>query len=181
MTAAIESNLRREARTQSRKRPLLGVRRRPGRLVLVLFRMPLRAYRHGRGSLLGHTFLLLGHVGRTTGRRYDTVAMVLSYRADVREAVICSAWGPNADWVRNLRARPALQVQIGSDSFVPEHRFMDEDEAIDVARAFRRRHPWRLRLVSTILGWGDLRSDAALRRFVSRHPFVALRPARSAS
>jgi hypothetical protein len=30
-----------------------------------------------------------------------------------REAVICSAWGQDADWIRNIRAHPALQVQIG--------------------------------------------------------------------
>ena len=30
-----------------------------------------------------------------------------------------------------------------------------------------------------ILGWGDLRVDAAVRGFVRTHPFVAFRPARA--
>ena len=38
-------------------------------------------------------------------------------------------------------------------------------------------HPRRLRLLSTILGWGDLRDDAAVRGFIHTHPFVAFRPA----
>ena len=37
--------------------------------------------------------------------------------------------------------------------------------------------PGRLRLISTILGWGDLRDDAAVRGFIRTHPFVAFRPA----
>jgi len=160
-----------------RDRPLLGFRGRPGRLALVVFRMPLRLYRHGRGWLLGQTFLELVHVGRTTGQPHATVAMVLSYDADREDAVICSAWGPDVDWVRNLRARPAIEVRIGRASFVPEHRFLTEDEAAAVAIDFRRRHPWRLRVLSTILGWGDLRDAAALRRLVQEHPFVSLRPA----
>ena len=34
-----------------------------------------------------------------------------------------------------------------------------------------------LRLLSAILGWGDLRDDDALRTFVREHPLVAFRPA----
>lgn len=110
-------------------RPLLGLRRRPGRLALALFRMPLNAYRHGAGVLLGRTFLQLTHVGRKTGLPHNAVAM--------------------------------------------------DDEAFDVAIRFRRQHPHRLRLISSILGWGDLRDDARVRRFVQTHPFVAFRPAAS--
>lgn len=58
-------------------------------------------------------------------------------------------------------------------------RFLSEDESAAVAVDFRRRHPGRLRLISLILGWGDLATDEALREFVRSRPFVALRPARS--
>jgi deazaflavin-dependent oxidoreductase (nitroreductase family) len=156
--------------------PLLGLRRRPGRLALVVFRLPLLMYRRGWGWLLGDTFLLLVHAGRTTGKRYSTVAMVLRYDARTREAVICSAWGQDADWIRNIQARPALQVQIGRDSFTPQQRFLSEDEGLAVLAGFRRRHRQRSRLIASVLGWGDLGSDAAARDFVSTRPFVSLRP-----
>jgi deazaflavin-dependent oxidoreductase (nitroreductase family) len=139
--------------------------------------MPRNAYRHGAGGLMGRTFLLLTHVGRRTGQTREVVAMVLHQDATTREAVICAAWGPDTDWVRNLRAGPAAKVQLGRESFTPEHRFLDDDEAFDVAAQFRREHPHRLRLLSLILGWGDLGDDAAVRRFVHTHPFVAFRPA----
>ena len=105
------------------------------------------------------------------------VAMVLRYDRQTEEAVICSGWGPDADWVRNIRVRPALRVQIGRESFTPQQRFLSEDESLAVVGGFGRRHPWRLRLVTSILGWGDLRSDAAAREFVSARPFVSFRPA----
>jgi deazaflavin-dependent oxidoreductase (nitroreductase family) len=158
-------------------RPLLGLRRQPGRLALAIFRMPLALYRIGLGWLLGHTFLLLTHSGRRTGRPHATAVMVLARSGSTGEAVVCSVWGPQTDWVRNIRAHPALLVQIGRDSFVPQQRFLDADEAFAVAVEFRRRHPWRLRLVSRVLGLGDLRSDAAVRELVATRPFVALRPA----
>lgn len=163
---------------QRRKgRPMLGLRRRPGRLALALFRLPLNAYRHEAGWLLGHTFLQFTHIGRKSGLPYDSVAMVMRYDHASQEAVICAAWGPETDWVRNLRSGQAMKVQIGRESFTPDHRFLTDDEAFEVAVQFRREHPRRLRLISTILGWGDLRDDPTVRQFIHSHPFIAFRPA----
>jgi deazaflavin-dependent oxidoreductase (nitroreductase family) len=158
------------------RRPLLGLRRKPGRLALVAFRMPLNAYRHDAGWVLGRTFLAFTHTGRKTGQSHDAVAMVLRYDEARREAVICAAWGPDTDWYRNLQARPAVKVQMGRESFPPTQRFLTDDEAFAVAVAFRHEHPHRLRLLSTILGWGDLRDDDNVCDFVRGHPFVAFRP-----
>jgi hypothetical protein len=105
--------------------------------------------------------------------------MALRYDPETHEAVVCSVWGQKADWIRNIRVRPALRVQIGRESFTPEQRFLSEEESFAVAVGFRRRHPWRLRLITRLLGWDDLRSDAALRDFVRSRPFVSFRPADS--
>jgi deazaflavin-dependent oxidoreductase (nitroreductase family) len=158
------------------RRPLLGLRADPGRLALAIFRSPLRRYQHGWGWMLGRTFLVLTHVGRKTGRPHDTAAMVLTYDPATRESVICSAWGPDTDWIRNIRVHPATQVRIGREAYTPEQRFLTDDEAFAVALKFRRDHPWRLRLLSAILGWGDLRVDDATRAFITTRPFVAFRP-----
>jgi deazaflavin-dependent oxidoreductase (nitroreductase family) len=158
-------------------RPLLGLRRTPGRLAAAFFRLPLKAYEHNAGPAVGRTFLAFTHVGRRTGRPHRTVAMVLRHDAATGEAVIVSAWGPQTDWYRNLRAHPAVQVQLGGRTFVPEQRFLGEEESFEAAVQFRREHPHRLRFFSSVLGWGDLRDDARLRGFVRGHPFVAFRPA----
>ena len=158
-------------------RPLLGVRRQPGGLALQVFRLPLPLYRRGWGWLLGHTFLLVTHLGRKTGKHRQTVTMALTYNPDTREAVVCSAWGQNTDWIRNIRAHPALQIQIGRQSYTPDQRFLSEDESVAVAVEFRQRHPSRLHLISAILGWGDLDADTAVREFVRSRPFVSFRPA----
>ena len=157
-------------------KPLLGLRGQPGRLALAVFRLPLGLYRRGGGWLLGQTFLVFAARRAHDGRRYETAAMVLTYERATGEAAICSAWGPNTDWIRNLRIAPAVEVRLGRQSFVPEQRFLTDDEAMAVASEFRRRHPHRLRLLSRVLGWGDLRSDAEIRDFVHTHPFVSFRP-----
>jgi deazaflavin-dependent oxidoreductase (nitroreductase family) len=120
------------------RKPLLGLRQRPGRIALWLMRLPQPLYHRGWGRLLGHTFLLIAHQGRKTGKRRETVAMALAYDPERREAVVCSAWGPNTDWMRNLRAHPAIEIQIGRETFVPTQRFLSEDEAVAVTIDFRK-------------------------------------------
>jgi hypothetical protein len=88
-----------------------------------------------------------------------------------------AAWGPDSDWVRNRRAGPAVIAQVGTTTFTPEHRFLTPRESYEIAVAFRREHPARLRLFSALLGWGNLWDDAALQSFVTTHPLIALRPA----
>jgi len=167
----------RHERTRVR-RPLLGLRRQPGRLALAVMRVPRPLYHRGWGWMVDHTFLLIAHQGRKTGKRRETVAMALAYDPGTRKAVVISAWGPNTEWIRNLRAHPALQIQIGHESYVPEQRFLSEDESVAVVDEFRRRHPWRVRLFAALLGWGSLSSDTAAREFVRGRPFVLFRPAR---
>ncbi len=169
MTAATHER-RRSARS------LLGLRRRPGRLALAAMRLPQSLYHRGWGWLLGHTFLLITHQGRKTGAQRETVAMALTYDPDTQESVVCSAWGPNTEWIRNLRAHPALEIQIGRESFSPVQRFLSEDEAVAAVGEFRRRHPWRLRVAAAILDWDDLGSEQGVRSFVRARPFVSFRP-----
>ena len=156
-------------------RPMLGLRRQPGRIALTFMRMPLRAYRHNAGWMLGETFVKFTHTGRRTGTAHDAVAMVVHLDPDTREVVFCAGW-PHTDWYRNLQAAPATSAQVGRDSFTPDQRFLTDEEAFDIVRAFRRDHPRRVKLISAILGWGSLDTDTSLRNFVGTHPFVALRP-----
>ena len=163
------------------RRPLLGLRRQPGRLALVAMRVPRPLYHRGWGWMLDHVFLLIAHRGRKTGMRRETVAMALAYDRDTREAVVFSAWGTNTEWIRNLRAHPALQIEIGREAYVPEQRFLSDDESVAVVREFQRRHPWRTRFFAAILGWGDLSSETAVTEFVRSRPFVSFRPTRAAA
>ena len=50
-----------------------------------------------------------------------------------------SAFGRNADWLRNIEATPRPEVVIGSQHFVAAHRFLDEEEAMRVLTGYERR------------------------------------------
>jgi deazaflavin-dependent oxidoreductase (nitroreductase family) len=122
-----------------------------------LFLAPVYLYSWNLGWLLGHRFLLLIHVGRRTGLRRHTVLEVMEYRKEGPEVVVMSAFGRNADWLRNIEATPALEVAIGSQHFVAARRFLDEEEAIGVITGYEWRNwfiaPIIRAVLSRLLGW----------------------------
>ncbi len=75
-----------------------------------LFRAPVYLFRWKCSWLFGHRFLLLIHTGRRTGLRRCTVLEVIEFRKNGPEAVVVSAFGRSADWLRNIEAIPGAEV-----------------------------------------------------------------------
>jgi len=123
--------------------------------------------------------LLLIHTGRRTGLRRYTVLEVMEYRREGPEAVVMSAFGRSADWLRNIEASPEAEVVIGSQRFIAAHRILYEPEAVSVVAGYERRNrliTLIIRIVlSRLLGWGYDGSEKARQRLVKQLPLVAFR------
>jgi deazaflavin-dependent oxidoreductase (nitroreductase family) len=79
----------------------------------LVFEAPVALYRLHLGWLLGNRFVLLMHTGRKAGRARFTVIEVVAYDRSIPEVVVIAAWGAHAQRVRNLKAAPAIGVQLG--------------------------------------------------------------------
>ena len=146
-----------------------------------LFRAPAYLYRWQCGRLLGHRFLLLVQVGRRTGLTRHTVLEILEYRADGPEVVVMSAFGPKADWLRNIEATPIAEVVVGTLHFTADFRVLGSEEAVQVIAGYERRNrlvaPAVRLVLSRLLGWRYHGSDSDHRRLVAQLPLIAFRPA----
>jgi deazaflavin-dependent oxidoreductase (nitroreductase family) len=146
-----------------------------------LFRVPVYLYGWNFGWLLGRRFLLLIHIGRRTGLRRRTVLEVMEYRQEGPEAVVMSAFGRNADWLRNVEAAPGPEVVIGSQRFVAAHRFLDQEEAMNAITGYEQRNwfiaPIIRAVMSRLVGWRYDSSQSARRRLAAQLPLIAFRPA----
>jgi len=145
-----------------------------------LFRAPIYLYRWRCGRLVGRRFLLLVHTGRRTGLRRETVLEVIEYRDNGPEVVVMSAFGPKADWLRNIQATPGAEVVIGSRRFAAAHRILGVDEAVRVVAGYEQRNrliaPIIRAVLSRFLGWRYVGSDLDRRWLVTHLPLVAFRP-----
>lgn len=133
-------------------------------------------YRLRLGRVLGHRFLVIVHRGRRSGRLYRTVLEVVRWDSERREALVASGWGAKANWYRNLRAAPAVEVMLADARFVPEQRFVERDERVEVLRGYRRAHPLAARILGRLL---HMRLDEdGIRNAAGRLPMVAFREPR---
>jgi deazaflavin-dependent oxidoreductase (nitroreductase family) len=124
--------------------------------------------------------MLLIHVGRRTGLRRETVLEVMEYRDEGPEVVVMSAFGPEADWLRNIQARSDPEVVIGSLRFTAAHRMLGAEEAVRVIAGYEQRNrliaPIIRAVLSRLLGWRYLGSEADRRWLVVHLPLIAFRP-----
>jgi deazaflavin-dependent oxidoreductase (nitroreductase family) len=152
-----------------------------GRSTRLLLRLPTHLYDWHLGWLLDGRFLRLTHLGRRSGRRYQTVLEVVGSDRETEQITVMSGFGPSANWFRNLQAAPAVEVAIGRRRYRrPQHRILEETEAARVLAEYERRN----RLIAPIVrlalgwlaGWPYDGSDAARARLVRQLPMVAFRP-----
>lgn len=118
-------------------------------------------YRWHLGWLFGHRIAVVTHVGRRSGKTYRTVLYVQHYDPQRRDVTVISVWG-ESDWLRNIRAAPALRVEIGRASYLPKHRFLTSAEIVDIERDFRRAHRLLARGQALLMRWPWPASDEQL-------------------
>jgi deazaflavin-dependent oxidoreductase (nitroreductase family) len=155
---------------------LRWLRSKPVGALRLAFRLPIYLYCLDLGRLLGHRFLLLVHQGRRSGLLRETVLEVLLYEPATKESVALSAWGERADWYRNVRATPALEVRTGGERYVPEQRFLAPQENYAVISDYGRRYPLAFRVFAKVFGYPLDGTEAARREFANSLRLVAFHP-----
>ncbi|HVU68847.1 MAG TPA: nitroreductase family deazaflavin-dependent oxidoreductase [Ktedonobacteraceae bacterium] len=154
----------------------LSVPSKPKGLLKWLFRLPRYLYRWHLGWLLGHRFLLLTHLGRKSGRSFQTVLEVVRYDPQTRECVIIAGYGAQSDWYRNLQAHPALAVQVGRQHYTPQQRMLSTDETEQLLAEYQRRYPRAFGTLMHLIGYTYDGTPQGLRTLSELLRGVSLRP-----
>jgi deazaflavin-dependent oxidoreductase (nitroreductase family) len=148
-------------------------RQRPTGLVKRLLHLPVWLYRARLGFLLGDRFLLVTHVGRSSGRHHQTPVEVVVHDRDAGEYLVCSGTGPQADWYRNLQVTPAPEVQVGTRRWCPHQRLLAADEAAEAFHRYERAHPATARRLLQSMGNAYDGTDAGRVAMMADMPMVA--------
>jgi len=149
---------------------------RPDGLLLIMFKAPVLIYRMGLGRVFGRRFLLLEHEGRRSHVLRKTVLEVIRFDRETGESLVISAYGERADWYRNIQKKPAVKVCTGGKCFVPQQRFLSEEEAREVFLEYEGKSGPYLRKLLKLLGIEYDGSDRARQQLLSFMRMVAFRP-----
>jgi len=133
-------------------------------------------YQAHLGAVLGHRFVLINHVGRTTGRPRQVVVEVVARDAATGVVTVASGFGPKSDWYRNLLAHPEVTIQTGARSRDVHAVVLTEVEAADAMAGYARRRPRAARALSRFMGFGVDGSEADYRAVGRQVPMVRFEP-----
>jgi deazaflavin-dependent oxidoreductase (nitroreductase family) len=160
----------------SRGSSLRWFKAKPSGILRLALRLPIYLYRLNLGGLFGHRGLLLIHRGRRSGLLRETVLEVVRYTPATKESVVLSGWGERADWYRNIKVSPAMEVRTGTERYVPKQRFLAPEENHAIIADYERRHPLAFRIFARAFGYPVDETDAMRREFASSLRVVAFRP-----
>jgi deazaflavin-dependent oxidoreductase (nitroreductase family) len=138
-----------------------------------LARLPIGLYRMGLGRLLGSRFLRLRHTGRVSGRPRLTVLEVLDADPETGTYFVASGWGERSDWVKNIKADPQVEIQVGARRWPARARRLAEEEASERMLHYGRRHPSALQSLARVMGYRVGRDDEAYRQLGRQVPIFA--------
>ena len=142
----------------------------------LFLRAPIWCYRLGCGWLLGKRFLLLTHIGRTSGLPRQIVLEVVDDDPNTDTYVIASGFGKQANWYRNVLKTPAVTIQVGRQrQHMAAHPLTAEESGEAMVR-YARRYSTAARVICRKVGYRVDGSEEDYRS-VGREaiPFIALR------
>jgi deazaflavin-dependent oxidoreductase (nitroreductase family) len=121
------------------------------RLQRLFKRAPIALYRMRLGGLLGRRFLLLEHVGRTSGLRRRTVLEVVEIDAEGRPTIV-SGYGERSDWFRNVSTDPRVAFTIARHRVPATALRLGREEAVEVFDRYRAAHPRAAEVIGRRIG-----------------------------
>ena len=75
----------------------------PKGFLKLFFRIPVYFYRIGLGWLFGERFVLINHIGRKSGKPYQTVVEVVEREKESGNIIVVAGYGEQTQWYKNLR------------------------------------------------------------------------------
>jgi deazaflavin-dependent oxidoreductase (nitroreductase family) len=149
-------------------------------MAIRVLRIPAVLYDLNLGWLLGRRFLRLTHVGRRSGRHFQTMVEVIGEDVVARELFVMVGLGRRAQWYRNVTAGGAAEIAIGRQRFAPCYRELDVPQASEVLADYERRNrllvPVVRAMLSRLVGWSYDGSREARERLAGERPILAFRP-----
>lgn len=144
----------------------------PRGIKAIPWRLPIYFYRWGIGWLLGSRFLLLKHIGRTTGNLRFAVLEIISAQPETETYFVVSGFGTRSDWYRNILQNSQVEIQIGRKRIPSKARQVDSSKAGDILVAYAQKHPRSLKSLSKLMGYEIEFSPDGIREFGRKIPVI---------
>jgi deazaflavin-dependent oxidoreductase (nitroreductase family) len=152
--------------------------KRPNKLLKFFFRVPVWMYKLGFGGferLVGAQWMLIKHIGRKSGKEYESMVDVMDYDRSSDTYYIEAAYGTRADLVRNILANPVFEARVGRRRFKAWAKILSNEDTADMLVKFYRAKPAYTRSVMAMVGM-KFNGEEELRLIASKLMLLTIHP-----
>lgn len=152
--------------------------KRPGKFLKFFFKVPVWMYKIGFGGferLIGAQWMLITHIGRKSGKQFDSMVDVMDYDKVTDTYYIEAAYGTRADWVRNIQTSPNFAVRVGRRKFLARATPLSNENTADMLVKFYREKPAYTRSVMAMVGM-KFNGEEDLRALAPKLMLLAVKP-----
>ncbi len=125
----------------------------PSGISRILFRAPIWLYKLNLGWIMGKRFLKITHTGRKSGKPRHVILEVVKFEPSKETYYIAAAWGEKSDWVKNIRANPQVQVQIGQQKMTMLAEQLNPEQGEAIILDYAHRHPTAMINLARFMGY----------------------------
>ena len=125
----------------------------PGRLLQRLYRFPVYLYTWGLGWMFGKRFVLFQHVGRKSGKHYQTVVEVVEIEKNTSNVIVVAGYGFRTQWYQNLHHMQTTTIQLGKHKFQVRIELLSPEDGADIMARYYQRYGKVTGVLFSILGY----------------------------
>jgi deazaflavin-dependent oxidoreductase (nitroreductase family) len=152
-------------------------RRGPGILMRALYRLPKVVFDlHLEHALFHDRLLLLTHVGRRSHERRTTCLEVVRRVPETGDVYVAAAYGPNAQWLRNIQTEPRVRVRLDGKEYTALAMVTTESWGREELLDYAKKHPGAARWLARFFGYNTRGSVEAFGDLAEVMPIVELVP-----
>lgn len=121
---------------------LTHIQQEPGRLLWAINRVPTWIFKLHLGRVFGSRFAMVTHRGRKSGAHHTVVIETAEGSVQSGRLVYIVAYGTRAQWYKNLKASPAVSIEIGGKTYhAPRHEFLDKEATEHAIASYWAKYP----------------------------------------
>ncbi len=125
----------------------------PSKLLQRLYRIPVFFYRWGLGWLFGKRFVLFQHIGRKSGKHYQTVVEVVEIEKDTGNVIVVAGYGSQTQWYQNLQLMQSTTIQLGKHKFKVSIKMLSPEDGADIMAHYYQRYGKVTGMLFSVLGY----------------------------
>jgi deazaflavin-dependent oxidoreductase (nitroreductase family) len=127
---------------QPDERQITHIDRKPGRLLAAINLLPKLIFKLRLSRLFGARFAMITHRGRKSGKPHTVIVETADGSPASGRLVYIVAYGKRAQWYKNLKAAPAVSLEIAGRVYEqPRHEFLDRAGTQRAIESYWERYP----------------------------------------